>query len=240
MEFGIQMYSLRDITKDDLEGALKKVAQQGYKLIEFAGFFGHSAEEVKGMLDKYGLKVSGTHSSLQDLVDNYEETVAYHKALGNKEYIIPHWDFSTKEKADDFVKYVNEIQPKLKEEGIRLSYHNHSHEFRDDCGFLPYDIITKETSINLEIDTFWAYAAGKDPVALMEEYKDRLTFIHIKDGFADGKGMPLGKGTAPVPAVFEKAKAMGIPMVVESETLTPSGEEEARICIECLKELEKR
>ena len=46
-------------------------------------------------------------------------------------------------------------------------------------------------------------------------------------------------GDAPVKAVYEKAKEMGIPMVVESETITPSGLEEARICIEYLRSIEK-
>ena len=46
-EYGIQMYSLRDVTKDDLQGSLKRVADLGYKYIEFAGYFDHSAEQIK-------------------------------------------------------------------------------------------------------------------------------------------------------------------------------------------------
>ena len=37
MTYGIQMYSLRDITGADLDGALKAVAEMGYKTVEFAG-----------------------------------------------------------------------------------------------------------------------------------------------------------------------------------------------------------
>ena len=62
VEYGLQMYSLRDITGDDLKGALKLVADMGYKYIEFAGFFGHKAEDVKAWLDEYGLVCSGTHT----------------------------------------------------------------------------------------------------------------------------------------------------------------------------------
>jgi hypothetical protein len=50
--------------------------------------------------------------------------------------------------------------------------------------------------------------------------------------------MPLGKGTAPTAAVYAKAKEMGLLMVVESETLTPTGLDEAQICIDYLKGLE--
>ena len=42
-EYGLQLYSVRDITKDNLDEALGKVAALGYKFVEFAGFFGNSA-----------------------------------------------------------------------------------------------------------------------------------------------------------------------------------------------------
>ena len=67
MEYGLQLYSVRDITGEDLEGALAKVAALGYHFVEFAGFFGHSADKVKAMLDTYGLTVSGTHTGWQEL-----------------------------------------------------------------------------------------------------------------------------------------------------------------------------
>ena len=67
-EYGLQLYSIRDITKDNLDEALGKVASLGYKFVEFAGFFGHSAKEINAMLEKHGLKISGTHSSWTDLV----------------------------------------------------------------------------------------------------------------------------------------------------------------------------
>ena len=38
-EYGLQMYSVRDITRDSMRLALQKVAEMGYKYVEFAGFF---------------------------------------------------------------------------------------------------------------------------------------------------------------------------------------------------------
>lgn len=239
MEYGLQMYSVRDITKDDLPGAVAKVAQMGYKLIEFAGFFGHTAEEVNKMLSDNGVKVSGTHTGLGELLSDYEGTLAFHKAINNPIYIIPGHDLSTREKVDQFIEDVNRLQPMLKVEGIEMGFHNHSREFLpNEDGIIFYDELVSRTNLLLEIDTFWAYAAGKDPVALMEQYKDRLRFIHIKDGYRNGEGKPLGQGTAPVADVYRKAIELGIPMVVESETLTPDGLTEAKICYEYLKSQE--
>ena len=239
MEYGLQMYSVRDITKEDLPGAIAKVAQMGYKLIEFAGFFGHSAEEVNKMLSDNGVTVSGTHTGLGELLTDYEGTIAFHKAIKNPIYIIPGHDLSTKEKVDQFIEDVNRLQPMLKAEGIEMGFHNHSREFLpNEDGIIFYDELVSRTSLLLEIDTFWAYAADKDPIALMEQYKDRLRFIHIKDGYQNGEGKPLGQGTAPVADVYKKAVELGIPMVVESETLTPDGLTEAKICYDHLKSQE--
>ena len=71
MQYGIQMYSVRDLTEKDLALALQKVSEIGYKSVEFAGYFGHSAEEVKAMLEQFGLTVSGTHSGLDDLEKDF-------------------------------------------------------------------------------------------------------------------------------------------------------------------------
>ena len=119
MEYGLQMYSVRDITQENLADAVAKVAKIGYKLIEFAGFFGNSADAVNAMLRENGVRVSGTHSSLNDLVNDYEATLAFHKAIGNANYIIPGHDLSTREKLDAFIEQVNRLQPMLKKRALR-------------------------------------------------------------------------------------------------------------------------
>ncbi len=240
MEYGIQMYSVRDLTEKNMDEALRQVSELGYKFVEFAGFFGIPAEEIKAMLDKYGLKVSGTHTGWKEIAEHFEETVAYHKAIGNKNIIIPGGDFSDQKKLDALIDMINEFQPKLAAEGIALGYHNHHKEFLPNKdGSNIEDQLIYRTNVMLEIDTYWAYVGMKNPIALLERLGDRVKVIHIKDGDAEGNGTPLGLGTAPVADVYKKAIEMGLPMVVESETCKPDGMTEAKICIEYLKSLEK-
>lgn len=239
--YGIQLFSVRDTTPHDMEGTLRALAEMGYTSVEFAGFFGHSAETVKGWLDKYGLVACGTHTGWGEIRDRYEETVAYHKAIGCGEIIVPGADLSTKEKLDEFIDFLNVYGKKLKDDGLHLSYHNHDGEFYvSGYGAVIHEEMQKRTTsdVGFEIDTYWVYRAGKDPVALMKTLADRVPVIHIKDGLADGQGKPLGMGTAPVKEIFATAKALGIPMVVESETLNPNGLAEAKLCIDYLKTLE--
>lgn len=240
MDYGLQMYSVRDMTQNDLAAALKQVAALGYRFVEFAGFFGHSAAEVRAMLEENGLQVSGTHTGCGELTaDKIDETIAYHKEIGNTNIIIPGADFSTKEKLDWVVDLINEAQPKLAAAGIALGYHNHSHEFiKNGYGVYIHKELETRTNVEFEIDTYWAYVAGEDPIAVLERLKDRVRVIHLKDGFADGKGKALGEGTAPVKAVRAYAIENGLRMVVESETCDPTGIEEVGRCIRYLKSLE--
>ena len=62
MKYGLQLYSVRDITEKDIEYAMKETAAMGYSFVEFAGFQGKTPEEIKSYLDKYNLGVSGTHT----------------------------------------------------------------------------------------------------------------------------------------------------------------------------------
>lgn len=240
MEYGLQLYSVRDFTEQDLESTLKKVAELGYRYVEFAGFFGHSAEEVKAMLDRYGLIVSGTHSGLGDLDADFDATVKYHKTLGNTNYIVPGAPTWTAAELDETIEKINKYQPMLAAEGIRMAYHNHDGEFRPNAdGQIPHEEMERRTNIDFQIDTFWAFVAGKDPVEVITRLKDRVHVIHLKDGLRNGKGYSLGEGEAPVAAVREKAIELGMHMVVESETLQPDGITEVSRCINYLRSLEK-
>ncbi|MBQ5788313.1 MAG: sugar phosphate isomerase/epimerase, partial [Oscillospiraceae bacterium] len=202
--------------------------------------FGIPAEEIKAMLEKYGLKVSGTHTGWQEIAEHFEETVAYHKIIGNKNIIIPGGDFSDQKKLDALIALINEFQPKLAAEGITLGFHNHFGEFLPNKdGSCIEDQLICRTGVQLEIDTYWAHVAGTDPVALLERLKDRVRIIHIRDGVDVSKGAPLGKGVAPVAAVYRKAAELGMFMVVENGTGDYDSMTGAKMCIEYLKAMEK-
>lgn len=239
MKYGIQMYSVRDVAQKDLKAALKTVAEIGYNSVEFAGFFGNDAETVRSWLEEYGLEVSSTHTNPEELRPNViDETIRYHKALGNRNIVLPGVDYSTAEKLEESIALINFAQPKLAKEGISLGYHNHYKEFFTmDYGAVVHKELEKRTKVDFEIDTFWAFNAGEDPVALMERLKDRIHLIHLKDGLADRHGRALGEGYAPVKEVLEKAISLGFGIVVESEGLQPDGPSEVARCYQYLMNL---
>lgn len=237
MKYGLQMYSVRDAAEKDLLGTLEKVAAFGYHYAEFAGFFGYSAEAVRDKLLECGMEVSSTHTGMQELADDViGETIRYHKTLGNRLIVLPWADLDDQQKLDDFVAQTEKVQARLADEGIRLGYHNHAHEFKPNAdGSCIWEQLEERTRLDLEIDTYWAFVGGRDPLEMMERLKERVRIIHIKDGLVDGSGRPLGMGEAPAAAVYRKAVELGDRLIVESETCQPSGLEEARICMDFLK-----
>lgn len=252
-EYGLQMYSIRDITKDSMRKALEEVANMGYKYIEFAGFFDYTAEQIKIWLDEFGLVCSGTHSGMDTIApEAIDETIRYHKAIGCDNLIVPGCDWSTKEKSDGVIETLNAAQKKLAENGIRLGYHNHSREFFPTAdGIVFEDEVISRTGVELEIDTFWLFNAGIDVISYLEEHKDRIKVIHLKDGIPSVdenksfdlvhtgvKGFSVGEGRAPITAIREWANKNGVLMVIESEGLNPTGLEEVKRCIDYLRTLD--
>lgn len=242
MEYGIQMYSVRDVSKNNLHQALIQVAQIGYHYVEFAGFFNHPAQEVKTWLDELGLECCSTHTKF-DLIkpDCIEETIAYHKEIGCDTIVIPGGvPICTPEELSESCNILNEACRKLSKNGMRLGYHNHSPEFLPSpFGTLVINELIARTGIDLEVDTFWAYNANVNPVSFMEAHKDRIHIIHLKDGIPtvpenrtwemwnkEAKGKALGEGKAPVADVWKWAVQNGVRIVVESEGLDPTGPEE--------------
>jgi len=86
----LQLYSVREDCAKDFAATLKAVADMGYDGVEFAGYHGATAEELRTMLDDFGLKVAGTHTGLDTLLgDELEKTVEFHKTIGNRFLIVP-------------------------------------------------------------------------------------------------------------------------------------------------------
>ena len=236
MKYGIQLYSVRDFTEQDFDGAIKAVAELGYGAVEFAGFFNRTPDDINTLLKDYNLLNYGAHASLDDLLNNFDDTVRFHKAIKTPYYIIPYCDLSCKEKIDEFVNAVNLLQPKLEKHDITLAYHNHAAEFLKNADeSIAFEELYKRTNLSFQIDVFWAYVAGKDPILLIKQLENRVCSVHLKDGFPGGEGNPLGQGEVPIKEICDYLKDTDILLVVESETCTPDGISEAKICIEYLK-----
>lgn len=184
---GVQLYTVRDLMKEDFDGTIAKVAQVGYKEVEFAGYFGRTAQQVKDVLAKNGLTAPSTHVQYDELDEKFPSVIEFSKTVG-MDYIICPWIPEDLRKSPDIWKQAsdkfNKCGEQTKQAGIQFGYHNHWFEFLPTNGKLPYDELLKDCDPNLvkmEMDLCWAIAAGADPVKYFEKYPGRFPLVHVKD-----------------------------------------------------------
>ena len=208
----VQLYTLREKMKSDFLGVLDQVAEIGYQGVEFAGFGGFSADELKKHLDKIGLEVVGSHTGLNLLREDLNNVIEYNKELGNKYIVVPYVDFDTKEDYIDLAKELTEIGAILKENDLQLCYHNHAHELNKYNGKYGLDLLYNNVDSDLlqaEIDTYWVKKAGLDPIDYIDKYSGRIPLLHLKDLEADtGDFAEVGEGIIDIKGLTNQAKAI--------------------------------
>ena len=239
MKYGIQLYSVRNHMKENVKDTLRQIAEMGYEMVEPAGFFGTSAEDFKAWCDEYGLEVCGSHTGFKGLRgESYEDSIPYQTAIGCPLFIIPSAPTKTRAELDETIEKFNRYQPEVEAAGMKLMFHNHHREFMpNEDGVIAHLELQKRTNIQFQIDVYWVYRAGLNPIYILESLKDRVACIHLKDGTME-QGTPLGQGTAPIAEVVAWAKKNGVPMVVENEPCAEVELTEAKMCIDYLKSLE--
>lgn len=205
-KIGVQLWSVRDECKRDLEGTLKALADMGFDGVEFAGFYNRDAGELRRLLESLGLEVAGAHIPYASFVgDELQKTVSYNLELGNRNLIIPSVPQEirgSKARWIEFASFLNDLSDRLAPHGMRIGYHNHDYEFKPVDGELPWHIVFRSTrrSVIMQLDTANALAGGVEPNHLIEiirMYPGRAITVHVKD-FSRGKGQViLGEGDVP-------------------------------------------
>jgi sugar phosphate isomerase/epimerase len=181
---GLQLYSLREQCKTDLPGMLRAVSNIGYRGVEFAGYHGHSARDLRRMLDENGIVACGTHTPYESVQgDKLKETIQFNLTIGNKFLIVP-WMNETQSKQEwlDRAKLFNDIAAKVKPAGLWIGYHAHAHDFKQIDGVSAWDLFFGNTQpeVIMQLDTGNCCDGGADPVAVLKKYPGRARTIHIK------------------------------------------------------------
>ena len=186
-KLGLQLYSLRDEMAKDFEGTLKKVSEMGYEYVEFAGYYDKTAEEIKAIMDKYGLKSISVHQGYEVfLAEEAQEKIDFLKVLGVKYVVIPGMRVENHKGSDNYEKTIEELRSVselLEKNGMQLGYHNHDFEFKkyDNKFLLEWLLEDLKGTMIPEIDTCWVHYAGINPQEYILKYKGSLPLLHLKD-----------------------------------------------------------
>jgi sugar phosphate isomerase/epimerase len=239
---GLELYTLREECKSDLPGMLAAVSKIGYKGVEFAGYHGHTAKELRKMLDDNSLVACGTHTAYDSVLpDKLNATVEFNETIGNKFLIVPWMTGNTKAEWLEKAKIFNEVAEKVKPFGMAVGYHAHAHDFKMYEGEAAWDIFGKNTKpeVILQMDTSNCRSGGADPVVFLKKYPGRARSIHIKPNGA-GPEAVIGEDKIDWKEVFEFCETKGKTdwYVVEHET-SKAPLETVRRTFDALKKLGK-
>lgn len=235
MKFAVQMYSLREQCKspEALLKTLEAVREIGYEGVEFAGYQGLPAKALKEKCGALGLTVVGTHNNPVELFETLDQTIAFDRALGCENIVLAWAPTETAEEVAELVERLAAAAAQAAQAGLRVLYHNHSHEFKLIDGVYPLDRI--KTACLLELDTYWSFHAGIDTPRYLRENRGRIGLIHLKDG-KGGTPCALGEGENNIPAILRAAREIGAQWaVVENDAPVPDGLSDVARSLEYLK-----
>jgi sugar phosphate isomerase/epimerase len=204
IQIGLQLFSLREETVKDFTGTLEKVANLGYKGVEFAGYGGLSAKELKSVLEHLGLKAASSHVALPLLENELDQVIEFQQVIGNRHIACPFLppERRTKESYYELINILNDVGRKCYEAGITLSYHNHDFELMElDNGMKPLELLMEKTNpdwVKAEFDVYWLTKAGEDPVEWLKRFEGRTPLLHLKDMTTDDERFFAELGTGGV------------------------------------------
>lgn len=265
----VQVYSVRDDAKADLEGTLQKIKEMGYDGVEFAGLYGHTAAEVRDACRKAGLVAISAHVPYLDMIADPRGVLSVYAEIGCRFVAVPYLTPEYRPGTPAFpevVKNVAKLGAAAKELGLTLLYHNHDFEFARIDGKYALDVLYDTVPADLlqtELDVCWVNVGGEDPAAYIRKYAGRTPVVHLKDFYGEKSEdmyeligiqsaapkrpgnfefRPVGSGLQDFPSILAAAKDAGTEWVVveqDKPSMGLSPMESIKMSIDYLKTINK-
>lgn len=171
---GINLFTIPSLADADFSGALRQLAEIGYKEIEFfgpfpfsvpeaheqwrpiaaalgmqqTGYYGLTPQEVRALLDRNGLTSPAMQTDLGSLRQRMPQLAEAAHILGQRYVVLPSIPQSERPTLDDYRRIAedfNRIGAAAVAEGIRFAYHNHGYGLRPMEGRIPFQLILENT-----------------------------------------------------------------------------------------------
>tara|TARA_B100001146_G_C16156013_1_gene423446 strand:+ start:450 stop:1316 length:867 start_codon:yes stop_codon:yes gene_type:complete len=237
---GLALYTVRENMGEDAKATLQKVADAGYAYIEAAGyadgkFYGMDPQDFKSYVESIGLTPVSTHMGGVTL-ENADQQIADTKAAGFEYFTIPvppmgMFTFDPESRTmgmkgtmEDFAEILTTIGKKCEAAGLKLLYHNHDFEYKNnEDGIKPIVYLLENTDpkyVNFQMDLYWVTRAEADPVSYFEKYPGRFKLWHVKDMDEEGKFAPVGEGTIDFKRILDKKDVSGMERYFVEQDMT--------------------
>lgn len=213
---GLQLYTVRSLMAQDVEGTLRRVADIGYREVEFAGYFDRSPARLREILDGAGLAAPSAHVDLDSLdEDRAPETLEAARTVGHDWLVIGWVPPEQRSTLDDYRRLADRLEAagsRVNEAGLRFAYHNHEFEFEPIDGTVPYEILagTDPGLVALQLDLYWVRRGGSDALDWFRRHPGRFPSVHVKDMAEDGAMVDVGAGVIDWSDLLSHARSAGV------------------------------
>lgn len=198
IQIGIQLYSVRNSLAADPEGTLNALADLGLTRLEGANHraltedgigFGISADFLAQIMKDRGITIIGCQINPLDF-DRLPAILEFQEKIGNRRIgcDIEFYPFGDLEYVKRRAEVFNTVGRIAAERDMEFFYHNHFQEFQRFGDKTVYELLMEYTDpdlVKFELDTYWAYRGGADPIELFRSYPERFVLSHQKDFPAD-------------------------------------------------------
>lgn len=218
-KLGIQLFSVRDFmtTEDDVRDAFFKLKNMGYDQVQ-AYRCALPYDKFAELAREAELEIIGVHENIADIENEIENI----KKLGTSNVGVGWYSCSDVEDVNNFIERVNKLADMLSKDGIKFTYHHHSHELiklkngKTALEMLVEGLDPEKTSIVL--DTYWIQHGGADVRYWIEKLAGRIDILHLKDmkripevgNTPVQKFTEVGNGNMNWRGIIESAKKAGV------------------------------
>jgi sugar phosphate isomerase/epimerase len=213
---GIQLYTLRNVLNQDLEGTLNALVSMGYEEVETHSHYGRTPDVFREILQDAGLDAPAAHYGAGALRDDLDRIIEEAGILGHQFIFCPHpgpFPFATIDDYRRLADFLTATGSRLKEVGIQFGYHNHDFECRPIDGQIPLFVLFDDSdadAVSIELDLFWAVHGGIEPMDVIRRYPGRVHAFHVKDRTAEGEMVDVGKGVIDFGRLFAAGDLAGL------------------------------
>ena len=215
IRIGAQLYTVRKLlgTAEETRQTIAAIKEIGYDSVQLFGSV-ELADCCAGCCQDTGIEIAGILTDLNTCEKNAEALFTL-----CAKYRIPDLGVSTGFSEcldlDGYIRRINAFAARAKKAGLSFSYHNHGHEFiRLPQGETAMSCFLKGFDANVDLmpDTYWLHDGGCDVRYFLEQTKNRVNILHLKDMKRTEQGhtfAELGSGNLYFAGILKTALACG-------------------------------
>jgi sugar phosphate isomerase/epimerase len=201
----------------------------GYRAVEFAGYGGWPADELKAYLNELALAPVSSHVPWERLTTHVDDEIVYAQTLGLQYLVCPALPEAVRRAPASARATLEQIGAACGAAGLTFGYHNHAFELteRGPDGKPLLDALLEGTDrgrLVAEFDLYWLARGGADPIAYLKRFAGRVPLLHVKDMAEDHQhDTEVGAGILPWPDLWEAARETQVAwLFVEQEDFEDS------------------